>query len=266
MLHGILGSGRNWRGFCRRLLSSCPTWQFVLPDLRCHGGSREAPGARTVEACVEDIAALCADAGWRPRAVVGHSFGGKVALGFAARVDSGVASVWALDTPPSRRGVGARGPDSEVGRVLTTLRSISMPAVSREAVTRALEEAGFSPSMTGWMATNLRATDAGVAWRFDLDGAEALIEDYFQLDLWPTLRAWPGEGAVNLLAAGHGGRWTAMDRTQARAARVEGKLRFHTLPTSGHWVHVDAPDELAGLLASDLSAIEGKMARRRGAE
>ena len=199
-------------------------------------------------------------------AVVGHSFGGKVALRFAARVDSGVSSVWALDTPPSRRGAGARGPGSEVGQVLSTLRSISIPAASRDVVTTALEAAGFSPSMTGWMATNLRATDGVFGWHFDLDGAEALIEDYFQLDLWPTLRAWPGEGTVNLLAAGHGGRWTAMDRTLARAALVASKLRYHTLPNSGHWVHVDAPEELAGLLAADLFENEGKMARLRGPE
>ena len=34
LVHGILGSGRNLRGFARRLARENPAWQFVLVDLR----------------------------------------------------------------------------------------------------------------------------------------------------------------------------------------------------------------------------------------
>jgi esterase len=266
ILHGILGSGKNWHGFCRRLVKRLPGWNVVLPDLRHHGESRGLAGPNTVQACVDDLVALCAHNRWEPSVVIGHSFGGKVALCLADQAAWGVASVWALDTSPSLRGAGARGPGSEVGHVLSTLQGIPMPAPSRGAVDAALQEAGCSPAMRGWMTTNLRHVPGGVAWRFDLSSVGSLIEDYFALDLWPMLRRWPGAADVHLLAAGRGGRWTALDKTQARATAAAGRLQYHVLPTSGHWVHVDAPEALQNLLVEDLEHVAGKMAQREGSE
>jgi esterase len=266
ILHGILGSGKNWRGFCRRLAKVAPEWRFVLPDLRHHGESRGMTGPNTVQACVDDLTTLCAERGWEPSVVIGHSFGGKVALCLANQAAWQVRSVWALDTSPSLRGAGARGPGSEVGHVLAALRGVPMPAPTRDVVNTALGEAGFSAAMRGWMTTNLRAVDGGVSWRFHLPSVEALIEDYFALDLWPTLRRWGSGADIHLLAAGRGGRWTALDRTQARAVAATGGLRYHTLADSGHWVHVDAPEALQTLLATDLEDVAGKMAQLAGAE
>jgi len=144
--------------------------------------------------------------------------------------------------------------------VLATLEAIPTPVATREEVHQGLLEAGFSPALGAWMTTNLRATDDGFVWRFDLEAVEALITDYFDLDLWPAIRAWPSHTHLNLLAAGQGGRWTSLDRTLAKAAAASGGVRFFTLPESGHWVHVDAPDALAGLLVADLAEIESKMA------
>ena len=261
ILHGILGSGKNWHGFTRRLLKRLPGWTVVLPDLRGHGESHGMQGPPTVASCVDDLIDLCEGFEWQPAVVIGHSFGGKVALCFAERAAWELQSVWALDTSPSLRGAGARGPGSVVGHVLSTLQSISMPAVSRASVEGELELAGFSQAMRGWMTTNLRSTSDGVQWRFDLQAVEALIEDYFALDLWPTLRRWPRGSKVHLLSAGRGGRWTALDKTQARTLMATGGLDYHVLPDSGHWVHVDAPDALQELFAADLEAVAGKMAQ-----
>lgn len=37
VLHGLLGSGRNWGGFIKALHAAAPDWRFVLLDLRNHG-------------------------------------------------------------------------------------------------------------------------------------------------------------------------------------------------------------------------------------
>ncbi len=49
ILHGLLGSGRNWRSWARRLLDGAAAaapaeggggpWRALLVDLRCHGSS-----------------------------------------------------------------------------------------------------------------------------------------------------------------------------------------------------------------------------------
>ena len=38
-LHGILGSGANWRSFARKILEPRPHWGALLVDLRMHGQS-----------------------------------------------------------------------------------------------------------------------------------------------------------------------------------------------------------------------------------
>ena len=194
-------------------------------------------------------------------AAASHS---SLALKLAAQASWPVSSVWALDTPPGLRGAGARGPGSEVGHVLATLRSIPTPASSRARVDEVLTGAGFSPAMRGWMTTNLKSVDGGVDWRFNLDAVEALINDYFECDLWPSLRAWSRDAHVHLLAAERGGRWSAHDRTQAKACERSGALSYHLLRDAGHWVHVDAPEALRRILGADLDEVACKMARRTG--
>jgi len=58
VLHGILGSGGNWRSFARRVAEACPSWGFVLVDLRMHGLSQGAPPPHTVESAARDLVRL----------------------------------------------------------------------------------------------------------------------------------------------------------------------------------------------------------------
>ena len=58
VLHGILGSGGNFRSFARRLAAACPAWGFVLVDLRMHGQSQGAPPPHTLAAAADDLARL----------------------------------------------------------------------------------------------------------------------------------------------------------------------------------------------------------------
>jgi esterase len=107
-LHGILGSGANWRTVARRLVAARPDWGAVLVDLRMHGRSQGAPPPHTLDAVAADLERLAADLAGRGMTVggvVGHSFGGKTALAFRARAPRGLVETWVLDaTPPSRRG------------------------------------------------------------------------------------------------------------------------------------------------------------------
>ena len=98
MLHGIMGSGRNWMTAARQVVKVMPTYKVLLVDHRGHGGNGSSiPGPHTIGACAADVAATVAAAtgasaptpsdagallpcGTAP-IVVGHSFGGKVTLG-----------------------------------------------------------------------------------------------------------------------------------------------------------------------------------------
>ncbi|KAG7028121.1 hypothetical protein SDJN02_09301 [Cucurbita argyrosperma subsp. argyrosperma] len=98
ILHGLLGSGRNWRSFSRNLLSrlsnsSSTEWRLVLVDLRNHGRSAESEGfdpPHDMVNAAKDLAKLVESQGWAwPDVVMGHSMGGKVALQFAQSCNRG---------------------------------------------------------------------------------------------------------------------------------------------------------------------------------
>ncbi|KAG5562470.1 hypothetical protein RHGRI_005262 [Rhododendron griersonianum] len=104
LLHGILGCRKNWGTFARRLAHEFPTWQivitqFLLVDLRCHGDSAaiKKRGPHTVASTALDILKLLGKLKLTPRVLVGHSFGGKVALSMVDQVAKPLAR-------PVRRG------------------------------------------------------------------------------------------------------------------------------------------------------------------
>lgn len=110
VLHGIYGRGRNWAALARHLCVRRADWQSILIDLRLHGQSPAFAPPHTVAACAEDVMRFEASAAREPRAVLGHSFGGKVALAFAARTDVRPLQVWIIDsTPEARPPKGRRG-------------------------------------------------------------------------------------------------------------------------------------------------------------
>ena len=94
--HGILGSGQNWRGFARKL-QQIRSLNIVLVDLRCHGRSPPQLPPHTVDACSRDLLKLSGVVG-APDIVIGHSFGGKVALASLRYLKP--QQVWVLDSPP----------------------------------------------------------------------------------------------------------------------------------------------------------------------
>jgi len=248
ILHGILGSRRNWRSFTRRLAQRYPDWRYVTVDLRGHGDAHGLPGPHTVDACAADLARLAAALGTAPLSVVGHSFGGKVALRYAARAPANLTSVWSLDSPPGLWRRETAG--DEIARVFAAIRSLAMPAENRVAVSEHFVAQGFGRGVAGWMTTNVHRTAQGVEWRFDLPVLESLISDYANLDVWDVIERPPTGVVPHVLVAGKGARWSSVAQRRLASA---GQARQHHLAESGHWVHVDDPDGLMDALGETFA-------------
>lgn len=244
VLHGILGSRGNWRGFARKLVEQYPDWRMVLVDLRGHGDSHGAPAPHTVAACAADLTRLARHLGQRPEAVIGHSFGGKVALTWARAHGAGLKAAWSLDSPP-----GVQAIDGEVRHVIETARALKTPLTDRQAVVQHFERAGLSTGIGRWMTTNLRRGDGGFVWRFDLDVIDALLADYAALDLFGFLENPPPGLELHLVLAGRSNRWKG---ETGRRVRALDRVTVHGLPDAGHWVHIDDPDGLRRLLGASL--------------
>ena len=126
LMHGILGSAKNWGGTVRRLQANHPRCRFITVDLRGHGENQVFAAPHSVDACARDLHELLESLEIEANVVIGHSFGGKVALAYARNHGSHLDAVWTLDSPPGS-GVTASG-RRFMDSLLKSLRAIPMPA------------------------------------------------------------------------------------------------------------------------------------------
>jgi lipase len=92
-IHGLTGHGQRWQALATRHLAEI---SVVAPDLIGHGRSSWA-APWTIDANVAGLAALLEHQAEGPVVVVGHSFGGAVALHLAAAHPDRVAALVLLD-------------------------------------------------------------------------------------------------------------------------------------------------------------------------
>jgi lipase len=92
-IHGLTGHGRRWE---RLATGHLPEVSVAAPDLLGHGRSSWA-APWTIEANVTALAGLLDDQAEAPVIVVGHSFGGAVALHLAATHPDRVSALVLLD-------------------------------------------------------------------------------------------------------------------------------------------------------------------------
>jgi esterase len=248
VIHGILGSGTNLRSLARRLADARPEWGFVLPDLRMHGLSQGAPPPHSLASAAADLAALERALGLSIAAAIGHSYGGKTAMAYAAGRREPLDSLWILDASPSARPDRRR--DGPTARVLDMLAEVPWPLPSRERFFAIVAEHGLSRGIGEWLAMNVRREEDGFRFRLDLAAIGALLDDYFAVDLWPAVEDPRVAREVHVVAGGRSEAVGAADR--ARLVGLAPRVRTHVLEGAGHWVHVDAPDALAALLIDGL--------------
>jgi esterase len=249
VLHGVLGSGQNFRSLAKRLSESSPAWQFVLVDLRLHGQSQGAPPPHTLETCVDDLEYLAQQLG-APAAVVGHSFGGKVALGYAARAPQALEQTFVLDSDP---GASVPGEDHDVSRVMRTLARLPDRFTSREDFIEGLTGQGIGLATARWLSQNLVREPEAYRWRLDLGAINGLLSDYFARDLWHVFEAPPPGQMLHLVIAESSQRLDRAARQRLGELSEHPRVALHIVPNAGHWLHVDNPEGLLAILRPEFS-------------
>lgn len=271
LLHGILGSRKNWGTFARRLVKEFPKWQFLLVDLRCHGDSAaiEKQGPHNIASAALDILKLLGQLKLRPRVIVGHSFGGKVALSMVDQVAKPLgrpARVWVLDATPGKVRAGGDGEDHP-GELILFLKTLPKEIASKRDVVDALVREGFSKDVAQWVVTNLKpiatpgSPNSSFSWAFDLNGISEMYQSYEETNLWKVVEDVPRGVHINFLKAERSlHRWALEDLQRIHSAEevaVEGGggVEMHVLEDAGHWVHADNPDGLFNILSFSFQGV-----------
>lgn len=255
-LHGILGSGANLRTIARRFLSARPRWDAWLIDLRGHGESPKSTPNPSLAAASADVCALVARAtsAVPVGAVVGHSFGGKVALELLRNGTALAphAHVVTLDSNPGMREAPRHG-DSALA-VIELLDSLPKTFASRAAFIDAVIAHGMSRGLAQWLGMSVATNPSGDV-RFGLDLAElrGLLHSYFAADLWPVIESPPDAVNVHLVIGAKSDSYSQDDRTRARTIATTQPRTTVDLLTTGHWVHAEDPDGVVRLLLDRIS-------------
>ncbi len=247
-LHGIMGSKKNWQGFLKLFVDACPSWSAYAFDLRNHGESSKHQAPLTVEAAASDIKNAVVKMGIKPRAIIGHSFGGKVAT-MAAHMIPSIEQLWILDSSLSALPKGhalEQNQTTTALELLEILKKISWPMESRRALIEALLSQKVSNQIALWMTTNLEAERDAFVLNFEPSELEMMLKDFLALDLWPLVSTLAQTMDVHLVAAEHGFRLTYDDQKKLMELAPE-RGYFHPLK-SGHFVQADNPEGLLAIM------------------
>jgi pimeloyl-ACP methyl ester carboxylesterase len=254
-----------------------PDWGVLLIDLRQHGESQGFSGPHTIQAAAADLERLAQHTGLRPDAVLGHSFGGKVALVFAGTATTPPRQVWVIDSTPQ-----SRVPDGSAWDMLELLESLPRRFDSRNDLVEQLMERGQPKPLAQWLATNLVADDdsvkadkankadkAGKApdeaeappgaagngayrWRLDFDSIRELLISFFETDAWDVVEAPPDGTEIHLVKAEDSRVLTGGPLERADRAAATGSRTFVHRIAGGHWVNAENPAAVESLLVQML--------------
>lgn len=251
MLHGIYGRGRNWLAVARSLVERRPDWSCWLADMRHHGDAHPGPEAGTLDALAADIDVWADGEGVMPDAVLGHSYGGKVALAYAARASSRALQTWVIDSTPE-----AKPPSGSAWDMLGIVRQLPQTFRSRQQAIDGIEAGGFSTEVAQWMSTNLTHEAGTYRWRLDFDVMEQLLHDFFRTSLWEVLDPGAPDHHIHVLKATRSS--VISPDAVARLAQLQdhpvpGHARVHLHQREGgHWIHAESPDVVIDLLSEWL--------------
>ena len=249
ILHGFLGSGRNWSSFAGRLVDRRPDWRVILVDLRLHGDSRVADPPHDIAACALDVVELHRSLGraHSMTAVLGHSFGGKVALEATRALIPAPVQTWVIDsTPAPTAGEGSSR------RMLQLLTDSPERFGDREEAVAWIGAGGFDEPTSRWMAMNLRRTDGQWSWDLDVPGLQELLVSFSETDLWPIVEHRDPGTDIRIVQASGGSILAEDDAERIRSIEArQGSSRLMVLQ-GGHWLHIDNPSGLLELLSTGL--------------
>jgi len=231
ILHGLLGSSRNWTNTGKLLARS---FEVFALDLRGQGDSPFAPPpARdySFKTLAGDVAAWITTRGVARPILLGHSLGGKIAMRLAVDQPPLIRALVAADIAPRDY------PPHHVA-AFTAMRSLDLAKLnSRAEAEEKLRAQLNDETLARFLLTNLvRESDAGFRWRVDVEGLFAALPELSRSSLAPGERF---SGPTLFLRGDQSDYIRDGDRPLIAAHFPRHQIL--ALGRAGHNLHVDQP-------------------------
>jgi pimeloyl-ACP methyl ester carboxylesterase len=250
LIHGMAGSSQTWREIMPQLAKK---YRVVAPDLLGHGQSSKPRSDYSLGAFAVGLRDLLDELGIESATIIGQSLGGGIAMQFLYQHPEYCDRLVLISS-------GGLGPD--VGLVLRLLSApgaeLVMPLIAPAPVLRA------GNAVRSWLgARGLRSPRGAEIWSAYSSFSDAQTRSAFLRTLrsvvdyrgqavsalnrlqmraeMPTLAIWGEEDTI-----------IPVDHAYA-ALEARPDCRLEILPGVGHFAHVEAPVEVAGLIDEFIS-------------
>jgi pimeloyl-ACP methyl ester carboxylesterase len=228
ILHGLLGSSRNWQTVGRLLSRDC---HVCALDLRNHG---ESPwrDEQSYDLMMDDVLAWMDHQAIDRAALIGHSMGGKVAMRLACRHPIRVGGLVVVDIAP-------RAYPSTHLLEFEAMNSLRLSEVtSRADAESEMEKRVKDWALRKFLLTNLgRSDDGQFSWKINVFALEESMGNLEEEPLGPEDR-YPDP--VLFLLGGKSSYFRQED--EATALTHFPKVEFLRIDESGHNPHIEAKD------------------------
>ena len=249
-LHGLMGSGANWRRIAQAFE---PEFHILTFDQRGHGRSFQPESGFHPRDYADDLRRILEELHWDRIYLVGHSMGGRNALEFAAHFPRRVKALVIEDIGPDSKSAA----NSNIERLLAL---VPVPFASREAAREFFEKQypaliSFNPQpvvVSRFFLSNMEQKPDGTQdWRFSLPAVRETLREGRQEDHWDQFQNLK---MPTLVVRGE----TSRDLPRAvyeRMLKVLPTARGVEIPGAGHWVHFDQPEAFIRALKEFFQAV-----------
>ena len=230
VLHGLLGSSRNWLSAGADLAKER---EVVALDLRNHGKSPHAE-PMTYAAMVEDVLAWLDARGWSKVELMGHSMGGKVAMALACRHPERISRLIVVDIAPKDYLSHAHRAE------FAAMNELRVDKLESRGEAELRFEARVSDwAMRKFLATNLERNEGG-GWRWMIN-LPVLTASLPELERSPLAEGERFAGPT-LFVTGGKSRYVQAGDVGAIEAHFPG-AQVEVIAGSGHNPHMEARAE-----------------------
>lgn len=224
IVHGLFGSGRNWRAIAKRFSADR---QVITVDMRNHADSFW-DASHNYQDMADDLAQILAQIAG-PVDVLGHSMGGKAAMVLALRNPANMNRLMVADIAPVTYA------HSQISNV-EIMQGLDIAPLTRRSEADKLLSAQITDAPTrAFLVQSLELSDIGNRWKLNLD---ALASNMDHIISFPDVKGSFPYATIFI----KGG---LSDYVQPKYLQ---KIKTHfpnvtvkEISGAGHWVHAEKP-------------------------
>ncbi len=244
ILHGLFGSGTNWRSIARRL--SRQNIEVVTADLRNHGASPWVEDM-SYPAMAEDVSALIEQEFKQPPFIAGHSMGGKVAMCLALQQPALIAGLIAMDIAPIVY-------DHSHLSLIDAMSSLNLGNISkRSEADTDLTSQITNPMLRAFLLQNLVYHNECYDWRLNLP---VLAQSMASLTAFPSYAPGTRYDGPALFLRGANSHYIPESATTT-IQQFFPKAVIKSIANAGHWLHAEQPSTVVTALQEFVQANTG---------